>query len=88
MSFASASAVSYTHLDVYKRQTQDSVKNALAYLHSLYEGGYINPEFITRDNNDALADVLNGQCGVLYAGHWVAHNLQTLNEQDHASEWI
>lgn len=68
--------------------TQDSVKNALAYLRSLYEGGYINPEFITRDNNDALADVLNGQCGVLYAGHWVAHNLQTLNEQDPESEWI
>lgn len=68
--------------------TQESIKDALAYLHELYEGGYINPEFITRDNNDAMGDVLNGHCGVLYAGHWVAHTLQTLYEQDPESEWI
>ena len=68
--------------------TQESVKEALRYLNDLYNEGLLDPEFITQSNGDAQALFLNGQIGVLYAGHWVAHNLQTLHQQDPESEWI
>lgn len=68
--------------------TQESVKGALKFLNELYTEGLLDPEFITQKNNDALSLMLNGQTGVIYAGHWVAHNLQTLHDQDPESEWI
>lgn len=68
--------------------TQESVKDTLTYLNDLYEEGLLDPEFITQSNNDALALMFNGQTGVIYAGHWLAHELQKLNEQDPESEWI
>lgn len=68
--------------------TQESVKDALKYLNGLYKDGLLDPEFITQKNADALSLMYNGQTGVIYAGHWIAHNLQTLHDQDPESEWI
>lgn len=68
--------------------TQESVKDALAYLNGLYKEGLLDPEFITQGNGDAQALMYNGQTGIIYAGHWIAHNLQKLHEQDPESEWI
>lgn len=68
--------------------TQGTVKDALRFLNELYNEGFLDPEFITQSNNDAIANVLSGHCGVLYAGHWVPHSLQNLWLEDPQSEWI
>ena len=68
--------------------TQDNVKKALTYLNGLYRDGLLDKEFITQSNNDAKALMLNSQVGVIYAGHWLAHDLQKLHEQDENSDWM
>lgn len=67
---------------------QENVKSALKYLNEMYTQGYLDPEFITQKNADALSLALNSQVGVIYAGHWVAHELQKLHEKDNEAEWI
>ena len=66
---------------------QPEIKDALSFLHDLYEGGYLDKEFITQTNGNALGTALAGKAGVLYAGHWVAHNLQTMLEAHPEAEW-
>lgn len=67
--------------------TQESVKGALRFLNELYNEGYLDPEFITQTDNDANAIVLNGQCGVLYGGHWMAHEFQKMYDKDNTIDW-
>lgn len=66
---------------------QDSVKDALSFLHELYTEGYLDPEFITQTNADAKAILLNNQCGVVYAGHWIAHDFQKMYDKDDSIDW-
>ena len=66
---------------------QPEVKEALSFLHTLYEEGYLDKEFITQTNGTALGTALAGKAGVLYAGHWVAHQLQTMLEEHPEAEW-
>ena len=68
--------------------TQENIKAALTYLNGLYNEGLLDPEFITQTNADALSLMLNSQTGVIYAGHWIAHNLQNLHDEDDNAEWI
>lgn len=68
--------------------TQETAKDALKYLNMLYNENYLDPEFITQKNKDALSLMLNSQAGVIYAGHWLAHDLQKLYEKDSSAEWI
>ncbi len=68
--------------------TQENVKQALSYLNELYTAGLLDKEFITQSGTDAKALMLNSQVGVIYAGHWLAHDLQKLNENDPDSDWI
>ena len=68
--------------------TQENVKQALAYLNELYTAGLLDKEFITQSGTDAKALMFNSQAGILYAGHWLAHDLQKLHDNDPESEWI
>ena len=68
--------------------TQENVKKALAYLNGLYNDGLLDKEFITQSNTDAKALMFNSQAGILYAGHWLAHDLQKLHDNDPESDWI
>lgn len=67
--------------------TQENVKDALRFLNELYNEGYLDPEFITQTNSDAQAIVLNNQCGVVYAGHWIANTLQKMYDKDSTVDW-
>lgn len=67
--------------------TTQTNKNALAYLADLYSKGYMDPEFITKSNADALKSVISGNCGVVYGGHWLGHNMGDLHELDENSDW-
>ena len=68
--------------------TQENVKKALTYLNGLYNDGLLDKEFITQSNTDAKALMFNSQAGILYAGHWLAHDLQKLHDNDPESDWI
>lgn len=68
--------------------TQENVKKALSFLNGLYNDGLLDKEFITQSNTDAKALMFNSQAGILYAGHWLAHDLQKLHDNDPESEWI
>lgn len=68
--------------------TQENVKKALTFLNGLYNDGLLDKEFITQSNTDANALMFNSQAGILYAGHWLAHDLQKLHNNDPESEWI
>ncbi|MDD6883245.1 MAG: extracellular solute-binding protein [Eubacteriales bacterium] len=69
--------------------TQDNVKEALSFLHELYNDGLIDPEFITQTNGDAQALLWNQQTGIVYGGHWLAHALQTnLYDKDNSIDWM
>lgn len=68
--------------------TQENVKKALAFLNGLYNDGLLDKEFITQSNTDAKALMFNSQAGILYAGHWLAHDLQKLHDNDPESDWI
>lgn len=63
--------------------TQETVKDALRWLHELYVEGYIDPEFITQTNSDASAVILNGQAGILYGGHWQNGTFQKMWDKNH-----
>ena len=67
--------------------TTEENKAALKYLNELYKEGLLDPEFITQSNGDAQALFLNEQTGVLYAGHWVAHQLQKAWEKNDKVDW-
>ena len=68
--------------------TQENVKKALSFLNGLYNDGLLDKEFITQSNTDAKALMFNSQAGILYAGHWLAHDLQKLHDNDPESDWI
>ncbi len=68
--------------------TQENVKQALSYLNGLYTAGLLDKEFITQSGTDAKALMLNSQVGVIYAGHWLAHDLQKLHDSNPNSDWI
>ena len=68
--------------------TQENVKKALTFLNGLYNDGLLDKEFITQSNTDAKALMFNSQAGILYAGHWLAHDLQKLHDNDPESDWI
>ncbi|MGI6653420.1 MAG: extracellular solute-binding protein [Christensenellales bacterium] len=68
--------------------TQESIKEALSYLKGLYDDSLLDKEFITQSGTDAMALMLNSQVGVIYAGHWLAHDLQKLHDADPDSDWI
>lgn len=67
--------------------TQETVKDSLSYLHDLYAEGYLDPEFITQTNGDAIAILLNNECGVVYGGHWLAHEFQKMYDKDSTVDW-
>lgn len=62
--------------------TTEQTKNALAFLADLYAQGYLDPEFITKSNDDMLESVLNGKCGIVYGGHWLGHSWGKLRSLD------
>lgn len=62
--------------------TTEETKTALGFLADLYAGGYLDPEFITKSNNDMLESVLSGKCGIVYGGHWLGHTWGDLRELD------
>lgn len=66
---------------------QETNKDALKFLNELYKEGLLDPEFITQSNGDAQALFLNEQVGVVYAGHWVAHQFQKAWEKNDKVDW-
>lgn len=50
---------------------QPQVKTALAAMHSWYEEGLINPEFVTTDSWNMQYELISGKCGIAFAEGWL-----------------
>ncbi len=67
--------------------TTDETKAALDYMASLYQKGYINPEFVTMDSNQATQQILNEKVGIVYDGHWFGGTAGDLHELNPDARW-
>ena len=72
---------------VYGSVTQET-KNALSYLHKLYERGIIDPNFALRAQNNLRDLVINGKCGAFFGLWWTPNNpLVDVYEKDKEADW-
>lgn len=68
---------------------QPEAKEGLKFLRELYQGGYIDPEFISKDCNDLMEDIAAGKVGLCYAPYWLIENaLHTGWTRDKNMEWV
>lgn len=65
----------------------DANKPVLELLATLYKEGLLNNEFITEANGDMLEYMINGQCGVVYGGHWLGHIAGDNHELQPEGDW-
>lgn len=72
---------------VYGSVTQET-KNALSYLHELYERGVLDPNFALRAQNNLRDLVLDGKCGAFFGLWWTPNNpLVDVYEKDKTADW-
>lgn len=66
---------------------QEECKAALQFMNELYEAGYIDPEFVTHSNADAMENVISGKCGIVFGGHWLPAQFESMLEHDPDMSW-
>ena len=72
---------------VYGSVTEET-KNALSYLHELYERGVLDQNFALRAQNNLRDLVLNGRCGAFFGLWWTPNNpLMDVYATDKEAEW-
>ena len=72
---------------VYGSVTQQT-KNALSYLHELYERGVIDQNFALRAQNNLRDLVVSGKCGAFFGLWWTPNNpLMDVYEKDKNADW-
>ena len=73
---------------VYGSVTEET-KNALSYLHELYERGVLDQNFALRAQNNLRDLVLNGRCGAFFGLWWTPNNpLMDVYATDKDAEWM
>ena len=72
---------------VYGSLTEET-KNALSYLHELYERGVLDQNFALRAQNNLRDLVVNGNCGAFFGLWWTPNNpLMDVYETDPEADW-
>ena len=72
---------------VYGSVTEET-KEALSYLHDLYERGVLDQNFALRAQNNLRDLVVNGKCGAFFGLWWTPNNpLMDAYENDKDAEW-
>ena len=72
---------------VYGSVTQET-KNALSYLHELYERGVLDQNFALRAQNNLRDLVVDGKCGAFFGLWWTPNNpLVDVYEKDKEIDW-
>ena len=72
---------------VYGSVTEET-KNALSYLHELYERGVLDKNFALRAQNNLRDLVINGKCGAFFGLWWTPNNpLMDVYETDKEANW-
>ncbi|MBU5479740.1 extracellular solute-binding protein [Blautia sp. MSJ-19] len=72
---------------IYGSVTQET-KNALSYLHELYERGVLDQNFALRASNNLRDLVVNGRCGAFFGLWWTPNNpLMDVYEKDKTADW-
>ena len=72
---------------VYGSVTQET-KNALSYLHELYERGVLDQNFALRAQNNLRELVVDGKCGAFFGLWWTPNNpLVDVYEKDKEIDW-
>lgn len=72
---------------VYGSVTQET-KNALSYLHELYERGVLDQNFALRAQNNLRDLVVDGKCGAFFGLWWTPNNpLVDVYEKNKESDW-
>ena len=72
---------------VYGSVTQET-KNALRYLHELYERGVLDQNFALRAQNNLRDLVVDGKCGAFFGLWWTPNNpLVDVYEKNKESDW-
>lgn len=73
---------------VYGSVTEET-KNALSYLHELYERGVLDQNFALRAQNNLRDLVVSGKCGAFFGLWWTPNNpLMDIYETDKDAEWM
>ena len=73
---------------VYGSVTEET-KNALSYLHELYERGVLDQNFALRAQNNLRDLVVSGKCGAFFGLWWTPNNpLMDVYETDKDAEWM
>lgn len=73
---------------VYGSVTEET-KNALSYLHELYERGVLDQNFALRAQNNLRDLVVGGKCGAFFGLWWTPNNpLMDIYEIDKDAEWM
>lgn len=72
---------------VYGSVTEET-KNALSYLHELYERGVLDQNFALRAQNNLRDLVVSGRCGAFFGLWWTPNNpLMDAYEMDKEADW-
>lgn len=73
---------------VYGSVTEET-RNALSYLHELYERGVLDQNFALRAQNNLRDLVVSGKCGAFFGLWWRPNNpLMDIYETDKDAEWM
>lgn len=73
---------------VYGSVTEET-RNALSYLHELYERGVLDQNFALRAQNNLRDLVVSGKCGAFFGLWWTLNNpLMDIYETDKDAEWM
>lgn len=66
----------------------EEMKEALGYLHELYERGILDQNFALRANNNLRDLVVEGKCGAFFGLWWTPNNpLMDMYESDGKADW-
>jgi len=67
---------------------QDEIQKPLQKLQTMYQNGWINPEFITLDYSKSKADIANGKAGIFMGAHYNASDfLLPSKNNDPDADW-
>jgi putative aldouronate transport system substrate-binding protein len=67
---------------------QPEMKAALSKLHDLYQAGVIDQQFASRSNNDMVAQITGGKCGMFFGPWWMGfYPLNNAAANDPKADW-
>ena len=81
-------SVSYTHLDVYKRQLMDGAKDALVLLNDWYQKGIIPSDFATWEADTIKQVIGEDKAGIVFSPWWGCWDALSANiSLNQEAEW-